>query len=510
MAMQTSPLQFLLLLLTCLAQTDNLKAAEHIYTPFNRSSFPKDFIFGTASAAYQYEGAVNIDGRGPSIWDTFTHKYPEGITDRSNGDVADDFYHLYKEDVKIMKEMNTDAFRFSISWSRILPRGKISGGVSKEGINFYNNLIDELLSNGLQPFVTIFYWDLPQALEDEYGGFLSPQIVDDFRDFAELCFKEFGDRVKHWITLNEPLTFTSTGYDTGIYAPGRCSKWVNAACQAGNSATEPYIVGHHLLLSHAAAVKLYKQKYQVIQKGKIGITLVTSWIVPSSEKKSDIEAAYRALDFTFGWYMNPIIYGDYPFSMRNIVRQRLPKFTREQSDMVKGSFDFIGINYYTADYAANIPVANTVNISYSTDSLASLTTSRNGILIGPQAASSWLHVYPRGLRDLLLYVKEKYNNPLVYITENGIDEFNNASLPLEQALKDPVRIDYYHRHLLFLERAIKEGANVKGYFAWSLLDNFEWSSGYTVRFGINFVDYENGNKRYPKQSAIWFRNFLQK
>ncbi|XP_044490213.1 beta-glucosidase 12-like isoform X3 [Mangifera indica] len=409
-----------------------------------------------------------------------------------------------------MKEMNTDAFRFSISWSRILPRGKISGGVNKEGINFYNNLIDELLSNGLQPFVTIFHWDLPQALEDEYGGFLSHRIVDDFRDFAELCFKEFGDRVKYWITLNEPLTFSSNGYDTGIYAPGRCSKWVNAACQAGNSATEPYIVGHHLLLSHAAAVKLYKQKYQVIQKGKIGITLVTSWIVPYSKKKPDIEAAYRALDFMFGWYMDPIIYGDYPFSMRNIVRQRLPKFTKEQSDMVKGSFDFIGINYYTADYAANIPVANTVNISYSTDSLANLTTSRNGILIGPQAASSWLYVYPRGLRDLLLYVKEKYNNPLVYITENGIDEFNDASLPLEQALKDPMRIDYYHRHLLFLERAIKEGANVKGYFAWSLLDNFEWSSGSTVRFGINFVDYKNGNKRYPKQSAIWFRNFLQK
>ncbi|XP_044489177.1 beta-glucosidase 12-like [Mangifera indica] len=455
MAMQTSPLQFLLLLFTFLAQT-------------------------------------------------------ERITDRSNGDVADDFYHLYKEDVKIMKEMNTDAFRLSISWSRILPRGKISGGVNKEGTNFYNNLIDELLSNGLQPFVTIFHWDLPQALEDEYGGFLSHRIVDDFRHFAKLCFKEFGDRVKHWITLNEPLTFTSTGYDTGIYAPGRCSKWVNAACQAGNSATEPYIVGHHLLLSHAAAVKLYKQKYQVIQKGKIGITLVTPWIVPYSKKKPHIEAAYRALDFMFGWYMDPIIYGDYPFSMRNIVRQRLPKFTKKQSDMVKGSFDFIGINYYTADYAANIPVANTVNISYSTDSLATLTTSRNGILIGSQAATSWLHVYPRGLRDLLLYVKEKYNNPLVYITENGIDEFNNATLSLEQALKDPMRIDYYHRHLLFLERAIKEGVNVKGYFAWSLLDDFEWSSGYTVRFGINFVDYKNGNKRYPKQSAIWFKNFLQK
>ncbi|KAJ0096246.1 hypothetical protein Patl1_17274 [Pistacia atlantica] len=346
MAMQTSLLQFLLLLITLLAQTYSFIAAEHVYTPFNRSSFPK-----------------------------------ERITDRSNGDVANDFYHHYKEDVKIMKEMNTDAFRFSISWSRILP--------------------------SLQPFVTLFHWDLPQALEDEYGGFLSPRIV-----------------------------------------------------------------------------------------------------------KLMLKAAYRALDFMFGWYMDPIIYGDYPFSMRSIVGQRLPKFTKEQSEMVKGSFDFIGINYYTAQYAANVPVANTVNISYSSDSLANLTTSRNGILIGPQAASSWLHVYPRGFRDLLLYVKEKYNNPLVYITENGLDEFNNATLPLEQALKDPMRIDYYHRHLLFLQRAIKEGVNVKGYFAWSLLDNFEWASGYTVSrrsFPKGFVfgtasaayQYEGAVKEGGRSPSIW-------
>ncbi|GLT36956.1 hypothetical protein SLA2020_113010 [Shorea laevis] len=484
--------------------------SHHVSSSFNRSSFPPGFVFGTASASYQYEGAAEADGRGPSIWDTFTHKFPGRIADGSNGDVAIDFYHRYQEDVQIMKEMGTDAFRFSISWSRLLPRGKLSGGLNQEGIDFYNNLINDLLSNGLQPFVTIFHWDLPQALEDGYGGFLSPHIVDDFRDFAELCFKEFGDRVKHWITLNEPWTYSSGGYSDGSLAPGRCSKWVSQACQAGDSATEPYLVAHHLLLSHAAAVKLYRQKYQASQKGKIGITLVCHWMVPYSNSKSNIAAAERALDFMLGWFMDPLNFGEYPESMRRLVGQRLPKFSREQSAMVKSSFDFIGMNYYTAMYAANVPVANLVNISYSTDSLANLTSERGGMLIGPRAASSWLYVYPRGIRDLLLHTKKKYNNPTIYITENGVDEFNNSTLTLKQALNDPMRIDYYHRHLLFLHRAIEDGVNVKGYFAWSLLDNFEWASGYTVRFGINYVDYKDGLKRYPKQSAIWFKKFLQK
>ncbi|KAK1588098.1 hypothetical protein Q3G72_019815 [Acer saccharum] len=503
----------LLVLVTFLAQTHYIIANTphpEVLSIFNRSSFPTEFVFGTASSSYQYEGAAKEDGRGPSIWDTYTHNSSDRISDRSNGDIAVDFYHRYKEDVQIMKDMNLDAFRFSISWSRLLPRGKLSGGVNKEGISFYNNLINDLLSNGLQPFVTLFHWDLPQALEDEYGGFLSPHIVDDFRDFAEICYKEFGDRVKYWITINEPWTYSNGGYDQGTLAPGRCSKWVNAACQAGNSSTEPYLVSHHMLLSHAAAVKLYKQKYQGIQKGKIGITLVSHWMVPYSKTKPNVEAAKRALDFMFGWFMEPLTYGDYPFSMRTLVGERLPKFSKKESMMVKGSLDFLGLNYYTAFYVANVAVANPVNISYSADSLANQTTDRKGILIGPPAASSWLHVYPRGFRDLLIYVKENYNNPTIYITENGIDELNNSTLPLEEALKDPVRIDYYHRHLSFLHKAIKEGVNVKGYFAWSLLDNFEWASGYTVRFGINFVDYEDGFKRYPKQSAIWFKNFLNK
>ncbi|KAK3211286.1 hypothetical protein Dsin_015992 [Dipteronia sinensis] len=410
MAIIHGSLVCLLVLVTFLAQTHYIIANTthpEVLSIFNRSSFPTEFIFGTASSSYQYEGAAKEDGRGPSIWDTFTHNSPDRISDRSNGDEAADFYHRYKEDVQIMKDMNLDAFRFSISWSRLLPRGKLSGGVNKEGISFYNNLINDLLSNG-----------------------------------------------------NNSITLARV--------------------------------------------------YHGIQKGKIGITLVSHWMVPYSKTKPNVEAAKRALDFMFGWFMEPLTYGDYPFSMRTLVGERLPKFSKKESMMVKGSLDFLGLNYYTAFYAANVAVANSVNISYSTDSLANQTSDRKGILIGPPAASSWLHVYPRGLRDLLIYVKENYNNPTIYITENGVDELNNSTLPLEEALKDPVRIDYYHRHLSFLHKTIKEGVNVKGYFAWSLLDNFEWASGYTVRFGINFVDYEDGFKRYPKQSAIWFKNFLNK
>ncbi|CAL5189680.1 unnamed protein product [Lathyrus oleraceus] len=226
----------------------------------NRSSFPIDFIFGTSTSAYQYEGGAKEGGKGTNIWDTFTKKYPEKIADRNTGEVSVDGYHRYKEDVGIMKYMNLDAYRLSISWSRILPSGRISGGINEEGITYYNNMINELLANGIEVFATIFHWDLPQALEDEYGGFLSPLIVFDFRDYAEHCFKEFGDRVKHWITINEPSTYTTAGYVIGMFPPGRCSDWLNLNCTGGDSGTEPYLVAHHLLLAHAAACSSVQDK----------------------------------------------------------------------------------------------------------------------------------------------------------------------------------------------------------------------------------------------------------
>ncbi|KAL5130108.1 Beta-glucosidase 24 [Glycine soja] len=448
---------------TCELETDTVSPIIDI--SLSRKSFPEGFIFGAGSSSYQFEGAAKEGGREPSVWDTFTHNYPEKIMDRSNGDVAIDSYHHYKEDVGMMKDMNLDSYRFSISWSRILPKGKLSGGINREGINYYNNLINELVANGIQPLVTLFHWDLPQALEDEYGGFLSPRIVKDFRDYAELCFKEFGDRVKHWVTLNEPWSYSQNGYANGRMAPGRCSAWMNLNCTGGDSSTEPYLVTHHQLLAHAAVVRVYKTKYQAFQKGVIGITLVANWFLPLRDTKSDQKATERAIDFMF---MDPLTSGDYPKSMRSLVRTRLPKFTTEQSKLLIGSFDFIGLNYYSTTYASDSPQLSNARPSYLTDSLI---------------ASDWLYVYPRGIRDLLLYTKEKYNNPLIYITENGINEYNEPTLSLEESLMDTFRIDYHYRHLFYLQSAIKNGANVKGYHVWSLFDNFEWSSGYTVLQG---------------------------
>ncbi|XP_017702515.1 beta-glucosidase 12-like [Phoenix dactylifera] len=477
---------------------------------FSRAAFPDEFIFGAASSAYQYEGAVKEGGRGPSIWDTFTHKHPDKIADKSNGDVALDSYHRYKEDVKIVKELGLDAYRFSISWPRILPNGSLSGGVNNEGVKYYNNLINELISNGLKPFVTIFHWDLPQSLEDQYGGFLSSNIINDYVDYAEVCFREFGDRVKHWITFNEPLIFSAMGYASGTFAPGRCTPGIVGNCPTGDSGREPYIVGHNMLLAHAATVKLYKNKYQGPQMGKIGITLTTKWFVPIFNTKTNYDAAERALDFAYGWFMEPLTQGDYPFNMRVLVGDRLPNFSKEQSELVKGSFDFIGLNYYTASYVYSTPISNSATKNYDADSYTNTTGVRDGVPIGAATALSWLFVYPKGIRDLLLYTKTKYNNPVVYITENGVAEANNGTLSLKEALKDDTRIYYYRKHLLYVNKAIREGADVRGYFAWSLLDDFEWNSGYTIRFGIHYVDYKDGLKRYPKKSAYWFRKFLKR
>ncbi|KAI4333183.1 hypothetical protein L6164_018021 [Bauhinia variegata] len=283
----------------------------------------------------KYEGAANEGGRGPSIWDTFTQRYPEKIKDQSNGVLAVDSYHRYKEDVGIMKDIGFDAYRFSISCSRLLPCGKLRRGVNREGITFYNNLINELLSSGLQSFVTLFHWDLPQALEDEYGGFLNPKIVVDFADYSELCYREFGDRVKHWITINEPLTFSMQGYASGIFAPGRCSRGLSMNCTAGDSSTEPYLVAHHQILAHASAVKVYRDKYQVSQKGQIGITLNSLWIIPLSQSQANKDAATRAMAFSYDWFMEPLHSGSYPAEMVNNAGERLPKFSKEQSLMVK-------------------------------------------------------------------------------------------------------------------------------------------------------------------------------
>uniref|UniRef100_A0A5B7C7Z5 Putative strictosidine beta-D-glucosidase n=1 Tax=Davidia involucrata TaxID=16924 RepID=A0A5B7C7Z5_DAVIN len=503
-----------------------------ITTALRRSDFAVDFVFGTASSAYQFEGAANKGGRGPSNWDIFTHSNPGKIKDGSNGNVAVDCYHRYKEDVKILKKMGLNAYRFSISWSRVLPCGRLSGGVNKEGINYYNNLIDELLHNGIEPYVTLFHWDLPQALEDEYGGFLSPRIVEDFCNYVELCFWEFGDRVKHWITFNEPWSYSVAGYVNGVFPPGRGAtspepvrrsniKTISALhrssgnqglrmiINSGDPGTEPYIVSHYQLLAHAAAVQLYRNTFQTSQKGKIGITLVTEWFVPLSEtSEADIAAAKRALDFMLGWFMEPLISGKYPDSMQTLVGSRLPTFEIGQSELVKGSFDFIGMNYYTGKYASSTTPPQDTNYSYNTDSDVTFSHERDGVPIGPKA-SDWLYIYPDGMKYLLDYIRTNYNNPTIYITENGVSEENNPALTLVEARVDPTRTKYYVDHLVRIRDAITLGSNVMGYFAWSFMDNFEWADGYDTRFGMMYVDYKNALTRYPKDSALWFMNFLQ-
>ncbi|KAK2637128.1 hypothetical protein Ddye_031920 [Dipteronia dyeriana] len=482
-------------------------STDHPLININRSSFPDGFIFGAGSSAYQYEGAAYIDGRKPSIWDTFTKDQPEKILDHSNGNVADNFYYRYEEDIALMKEIGLNSFRFSISWPRIFPQGKISGGVNQEGVDFYNYLINQLISKGIEPFVTLFHWDLPQALQDEYGGFLSPKVVKDFGEYVDFCFKEFGDRVKHWVTVNEPNLFSATGYSTGTEAPGRCSNYLGN-CPEGNSATEPYIAAHHLILCHAYAVKLYRKNYQATQKGVIGISIYTFWAVPKYDTVASHKAASRALDFMFGWIFHPITYGNYPKIMRSVVGNRLPKFTKYESEMVKGSIDFLGVNYYTAFYADDLTSYSTVNLSYTTDNHVNITSEKNGIPIGQPTGSSWLYIYPNGLREMLLYIKRKYNPPSIYITENGLGDVNSTSWPINKAVNDSLRIKYHSLHLSYLLKTIKEGVDVRGYYIWSFLDNFEWDSGYTYRFGITFVDYEDKLKRYLKHSALWFKNFL--
>ncbi|XP_028785597.1 beta-glucosidase 40 isoform X1 [Neltuma alba] len=475
----------------------------------NRGSFPKGFVFGTASSAFQYEGAVKEDGRGPSVWDTFSHTFGK-VADFSNADVATDQYHRYEEDIQLMKDLGMDAYRFSISWTRIFPNG--TGQINQAGVDHYNKLINALLAKGIEPYVTIYHWDLPQALEDKYNGWLSPEIIKDFATYAETCFEKFGDRVKHWITFNEPHTFTTQGYDVGLQAPGRCSILLHLFCRAGNSATEPYIVAHNVLRAHATVADIYRKKYKSVQGGSLGIAFDVIWYVPATNSKEDIEATQRAQDFQLGWFLDPLMFGDYPSSMRSRVGSRLPKFTQSEAALLKGSLDFVGINHYTTFYARN----NATNLigDLLHDSIAdsgSITLPFNGTkTIGERANSIWLYIVPQGMRSLMNYIKQKYGNPPVFITENGMDDPNRPFTSIKDALKDEKRIRYHSGYLSSLQASIAEdGCNVKGYFVWSLLDNWEWAAGYTSRFGLYFVDYKDKQKRYPKQSVEWFKNFLK-
>ncbi|WCJ42034.1 beta glucosidase 43 [Euphorbia peplus] len=496
-------LSALLLCVVCVAANEEKwrekKKIELDTGGLSRESFPVGFVFGTATSAYQVEGMADKDGRGPSIWDEFV-KTLGAVANNATAEVAVDQYHRYKEDVDIMQRMNFDAYRFSISWSRIFRNG--TGEVNWKGVAYYNRLINYMLLKGITPYATIYHSDLPLALEKKYLGFLNRQIVEDFTNFAEFCFKTFGDRVKNWMTFNEPRLIAALGYGNGATFPSRCSK-----CSAGNSATEPYIVTHNIILAHAAAVQRYRQKYQEKQKGRIGIVLDFVWYEPLTKGKADNYAAQRAIDFNIGWYVHPLVYGEYPRTMKEIVGERLPKFTKEEVKMVKGSIDFVGINQYTSIYMYN-PKRKSNSLGYQEDWNAAYAGAKNGEVIGPKANSNWLQIVPWGMYKCLMYIKEHYGNLPVIITENGMDD--PGSVTLAQGLHDATRVDFYRSYLKQLKKAVDNGANAVGYFAWSLLDNFEWGSGYTSRFGIVYIDYSDNLKRYPKMSAYWFKQLLQR
>lgn len=475
-----------------------------------RDWFPPSFIFGAATAAYQIEGVWNEDGKGPSNWDHFCHNYPDWILDGSNGDTGANSYHMYPADVRLLKEIGMDAYRFSISWSRILPKGTLEGGINQAGIKYYKKLINLLIENGIEPFVTIFHWDVPQALEDKYGGFLGDRIVKDYTDFAKVCFENFGDKVKNWLTFNEPQTFTTFSYGTGVFAPGRCSPGEKCAQPIANSLTEPYIAGHNILRAHAMTVDLYNKNYKGTD-GRIGLAFDVMGRVPYGNTFLDEQAQERSLDQNLGWFLEPVVRGDYPFSMRSLARKRLPFFTDNEQAMLAGSYDILGINYYTSRFSKHVDFSEDYSPKLNADDAYATAEifGPDGNSIGPPMGNPWIYMYPKGLKDLLMIMKNKYGNPPIYITENGIGDVDTKDNPLsmQDALEDYKRLDYLQRHISVIKESIDLGADVRGHFTWSLLDNFEWSSGYTERYGIIYVDRDDGYRRYLKRSAKWLREF---
>ena len=446
--------------------------------------FPENFIWGSATASFQIEGAAKQHGRGASIWDAFCAT-PGKVEGGHTGDIACDHYHRFEEDVKMMKELGLQAYRFSIAWPRIQPDGK--GEINQEGIDFYNRLIDCLLEHGIEPWVTLYHWDLPLPLQIENDGWLNKDIVDRFEKYSGICFENFGDRVKNWITLNEPWCAAVLGHGIGVHAPGRISS------------SEPYIAAHNMLLSHARAYRVYKKDF-AHQGGTIGITNNCDFRYPLTDKVEDIAAAERSMEFFLAWFADPIWNGDYPAVMKEYVGERLPEFSEEEKREVFCSSDFFGLNHYTSMLASE---------PSEDDNLVSDIAGNGGMIDDQKVFLSddptwekshmqW-NIVPEGCRDLLKWIAARYDNPIIYITENGCACDEPTA---EIADNDLMRKNYYESYLRESRKAIEAGVDLRGYFAWSLMDNFEWSFGYNRRFGMCRVDYET-LERKPKLSARW-------
>ncbi|VFQ96211.1 unnamed protein product [Cuscuta campestris] len=383
------------------------------------------------------------------------------------------------------------------------------GSINWKGINYYKNLINALLLKGIEPFVTINHYDLPQELEDRYQGWLSPELQEEYTYFAEVCFKNLGDRVKYWVTFNEPNAFTILAYRDGIWPPKRCSE-PHGNCSQGDSATEPFIAGHNMILAHASAVNIYRNSYQKEQGGQIGIALLFYWYVPITNSTADKAAAERGQSFMINWFLDPIIYGAYPQAMKDLLGPLLPEFSSSDLEKLKAGIDFIGINHYTTYYVQDCLSSkcepsmsgNTREEGYVGQSM-----SKDGVLIGELTGLSYLDVYPLGMEKVVTYVQEKFPNLPLYVTENGYCDTTTPSSSIEEVLNDTKRVKFLADYLHALGTAIRKGADVRGYFVWSFLDNFEWTYGYTKRMGLYYVDRVT-LKRTPKLSAHWYKHFI--
>ena len=437
--------------------------------------FAKDFRFGVATSSYQIEGAAAEDGRTPSIWDTFC-RTPGSVYGGQTGDVACDHYHRYREDVGILRELGVDSYRFSVSWSRVFPA---YGVYNPKGMEFYRNLVRELRQSGIEPVATLYHWDLP-TWADERGGWLNRDSVLWFRDYAEKAFEELGDSVKFWITHNEPFCASILGYGLGIHAPGH------------KNMGEALVAAHHILLSHGVAVQVFRGCG--FSDSKIGITLNLTPASPASNVKEDIEAASRADGLSNRWFLDPVFRSSYPEDMKQAFGRLADgcDFIKDGDlQTISATNDFLGVNYYTRSLVKHVQDGF---LNYQEVPADRANTTAMGWEICPQA-----------LHDLVLRLRKEYTDIPIYITENGA-AFEDV-LTSDKHVHDTQRTDYIKAHLTAIADANAQGANVRGYFLWSLLDNFEWAYGYSKKFGIVRVDFET-QERSLKDSASWYKHAI--
>ena len=435
--------------------------------------FPQGFLWGAATAAYQVEGSPLADGAGPSIWHRFAHT-PGRIKNGDTGDVACDQYRRFPEDVALMRELGLGAYRFSVAWGRVLPQG--IGPVNARGLDHYDRLVDALLAHGITPMATLYHWDLPAALDDR-GGWLNPDVAAWFAEYARVVFRRLDDRVKLWATLNEPWVIADGGYMFGELAPGHRSPW------------EAPRVSHNLLRAHAEAVTAYRAD----GRHRIGLVVNLEPKVPASSSVEDAAAARRAEAYMNRQYLEPALLGRYPAELAEVFGEAWPGWSPEQVAALRVPIDFVGINYYTRAVTRADPGAWPLRAS---------TVPQRG---STYTETGW-EVHPQAFTDVLVWVKQRYGDVPMYITENGAAFYDPPRAPPEGVV-DPLRISYLSEHLRAVHRAIGAGCDVRGYFLWSLLDNLEWAHGYSKRFGIVHVDLET-QRRTPKASARFYSSVI--